>query len=521
LGFDLLPYSAESLLACLVEGGGLTSVEVVSTKKHLKYFKGYFEELGAKTIIIEKEYVDRDYLQDYAAYYDRCFHDYSRRTRRLHFFCAAFDEDAFKAELLSHPNSGESLELQAHYLGFIVVKPLPVTIIGRTCLKTYGSDNGRRSFPSLRAYPVNLFGIQLEIVSLAYQEQDTVVAACATSALWTCFQGTGKLFQHRIPAPVEITSWAGDQLPENLLTAGARAFPNSGLTARQMAHAIKRVELEPYVVRSGSPYHLNSIIYAYLRGKIPSILAFQITSYDSDEERDIGAHAVAVTGFSLSEEGARLESPVDFNLRSSRIDKLYVHDDQTGPFSRMEWAVLPSPSQMGDEFAYKGLKSNWSDRAFATPDFILLPLYEKIRIPFSLIHDSMAALSTMLEYIRATEGSSIDSMAAEWDIFLTTVGDYKSSIREEYRSSGIDYSARLYVDLPRFLWRVILRTGSDVQMDMLFDATGIAQHNLLVHFFSTDREYYKILTQILLPEYQDLVSLLPLQARAVVAAIES
>ncbi|WP_152343483.1 hypothetical protein [Pseudomonas syringae] len=284
-----------------------------------------------------------------------------------------------------------------------------------------------------------------------------------------------------------------------------------------MAHAIKGVELEPYVVSAGTRYHLNSVIYAYLKGKIPALLAFRITSYDTNEDRSIGNHAVAVTGFSLGVADARLESP-EFNLRSSRIDKFYVHDDQTGPFSRMEWANLPRPSQMGGEFVLTGLKSNWSERAFATPDFILLPLYEKIRIPFSLIHDSMSALSSIIEFIRVTSASDIECGEAEWDVFLTTAGDYKTSVRDEYFGSAIDYAACLHVDLPRFLWRVTVRANEEVHMDMLFDATGIAQHNLLVHFFSTGREYFQILSQIPFPEYDDLVALLPLQARAVIAA---
>ncbi|MDR0674130.1 MAG: hypothetical protein LBF93_10880 [Zoogloeaceae bacterium] len=95
------------------------------------------------------------------------------------------------------------------------------------------------------------------------------MAACATSALWSCFQGTGMLFQHKIPPPVEITKWAGDHLPENLLAASSRTFPNSGLTATQMAHAVRCVGLEPLVIGANSRYAVNSVMYAYLRGKVP------------------------------------------------------------------------------------------------------------------------------------------------------------------------------------------------------------------------------------------------------------
>lgn len=517
MSFELLPYTSDNLLNCLVNESKYTSIETIVAKRHKHYFDQYLVEIGAKTIVIENDYIDRDYLEDYAAYYDRCFTDYPRRTRRLHFFSLEFKNVEFESKIASTPKSDSDSELQENYLGFIVVKPLPITIIGRTCLKTYGTDGGRRQFPSLRAYPVNLFGIELEVTSLAYQEQDTVVAACATSALWTCLHGTGKLFQHPIPAPVAITSWAGDQMPENLLSAGARTFPNNGLTAKQMAHAIKRVDLEPYVVRAGQPYGLNSVIYAYLRGRIPSILSCQVSSFDDGEEKLIGPHSVAVTGFSLSEKDIEFYEEMSFKLRAARIDKFYVHDDQTGPFSRMTWQNLPSPLQMGLEFKEKGLQSSWSETTFAMPDFLLLPLYHKIRIPFSLIHDAMAALDTALV---ATVESEIEKdcwdiplQRAEWDIYLTTVNDYKKSVRSEYIAAGLDPTPSLHLDLPRFLWRVIARSSGVLSLDVLFDATGIAQHNLLLHVNATDGAYPQALRRLAQPQYKNSMNILPLQAR--------
>src|SRR5262249_17736969 len=98
--------------------------------------------------------------------------------------------------------------------------PLPRTIVGRTCLKTYPHDS-RRDFPITRDYEANLFGMPLRVESLAFQEQDSVAAACATSALWSAFHGTGKQFQHPIPSPVEISKAATAHLPLD-----TRTFPN-------------------------------------------------------------------------------------------------------------------------------------------------------------------------------------------------------------------------------------------------------------------------------------------------------
>jgi len=85
---------------------------------------------------------------------------------------------------LNSPQGRLGKQLDSNYLGFMVLKPLPQTIVGRTCFKTYPDDGNRRHFPTLHKYSSNLFGLPLTVNSLAYQEQDKVVAACATSALW-------------------------------------------------------------------------------------------------------------------------------------------------------------------------------------------------------------------------------------------------------------------------------------------------------------------------------------------------
>ena len=204
-----------------------TKIENIDGKLHKIYFEGYLESVraGLKTVIIEEVYVDRDFLEDYSAYYARCFQDYGRFCARFHFFSLTFDEQSFFSLLEGNESAISVEDLKKNYLGFVVIKPLPDAIIGRTCLAVYEDDGKRRNYPAIRDYPVNLCGINLSVKSLAYQEQDTVVAACATSALWSVFHSTGMLFQHEILSPVEITRRATEYVPID-----NRAFPSSGLT---------------------------------------------------------------------------------------------------------------------------------------------------------------------------------------------------------------------------------------------------------------------------------------------------
>jgi len=127
--------------------------------------------------VVENDYIDHDFLEDFAAYYVRCFSTYSKVCARLHFFNIEFTQGDFEEYLKSSADVKISPDsLQKGYLGFVVIKPLPQTVIGRTCLKTYPPED-RRYFPIARSYNANLFGTELTIRSLAFQEQDKVVAA--------------------------------------------------------------------------------------------------------------------------------------------------------------------------------------------------------------------------------------------------------------------------------------------------------------------------------------------------------
>jgi hypothetical protein len=150
----------------------------------------------------------------------------------LHFFRRDLTEEAF-LELLRNPG------LQSDYLGFV---------IGRCILRTYDDDGGaRRQFPVNRRYTVNLFGFNRHIDGLAYQEQDTVLAACATVALWSAFHETGELFGTAIPTPAVITRAATQAIHS---VHYGRPIPQHGLRVEEMCAAIRHNGLEPEAIQS-------------------------------------------------------------------------------------------------------------------------------------------------------------------------------------------------------------------------------------------------------------------------------
>lgn len=499
---EVFTYSIAQLEHLLTENSEADAHDIVS-KAHRFYFEGYFQRLNAQTIIVEKNYTDRDFLDDFAEYYVKCFFPYKRQCTRLHFFGLPFSQQDFEEFLSGESSALQDRELADSYLGFIVVKPLPKTIIGRTCLKTYPSTTGEREFPITRPYEANVFGLQLTVKTLAFQEQDSVTAACATSALWSAFHGTGKLFQHPIPSPVEITKAATALAPLD-----TRTLPDThGLTVGQMAHAIRSVSLEPFLVRIDNEYVLKSTLYAYIKGLVPVLMGIHLArevdpSLAPQTHQIIDGHAVAVTGYNVEDIPPKPFGPTGFLLKANRINKIYAHDDQVGPFARMNFdgtPVLLSAAGASVTSLSWGGNAAFSDSFRAVPFVVLVPLYHKIRIPFERIHDTVVPFDGFIEALRQSlsqQGITLFGTRIEWDIYLTTVGDAKSSILNDKLLAGNSQLEILLQEMPRFLWRATAYSNTTPVLDLLFDATDIEQGSFFIRAVEYDASLSSVLRAV-------------------------
>jgi hypothetical protein len=490
--FAVLPYSPDALVSQL--DNEHVSAETIGKKRQVGYLKDYLQTIGARTLLVEFEYIDRDFLEDFAAYYVRCFANYDRRCKRLHFFSIDFSEDQFR-ETLSTGEGALGIEaLQQNYLGFIAVKPLPDTIIGRTCLKTYPPE-GTRHYTIVRNYKANLFGIPLAVKeTLAFQEQDRVVAACASSALWSAFHGTSEEFGHRLPSPAEITGAAGAKASDV-----DRNLPSKGLTWSMMADAIRYVGLEPLYQPPADDNDLKATIYAYVRGGIPAVLGFNILDpADDPEEWRKKLHAVTVCGYRVPESGP-VEDKYGFRLYAYRVDRLFVHDDQIGPFARMfidgEKSQVTEDGEVVEKTSLGTLYPNQAGKLGdirGVDPVVLLPLYHKIRIPYSLIHDTVFHFSVVFSSLLG----GTDWAEIEWDIFLTTGNDFKTELSASKSVDGSRKLRYLTRPLPRFLWRARALAGGAPVLDLLFDATDIEQGGLFSVVIEYDQDLAKLMPQL-------------------------
>ncbi len=231
---------------------------------------------------------------------------------------------------------------------------------------------------------------------------------------------------------------------------------------------------------------LKSTAYAYLRMGIPMILGFPLVDTGKMPNEFMGKHAVSLTGYSLPSGDPKPYGPSSFNLKANRIDKLYVHDDQVGPFARMifDGKVVTFHGQDGNPIHRTSVSTSWAGSnkiigsARAIPELLLVPLYHKIRIPFGSIHDQIMELDPLIKYVfsKASKTSSApNKYEYEWDIYLSTVNEVKS---EYIKMRGLDPSFRAKIltsGMPKYIWRATVKYGEDKILDVLFDATDIEQ----------------------------------------------
>jgi hypothetical protein len=182
----------------------------------LTYIKNYLESaLKCKWMVCESHYIDREYMDAFASYYSKCLRSYPNYCQRIHFFSDTFELSFFK-ELLEESRKNKDTKdnkdipnlkkITDCYQGFMVIRPQNKTFVGQTVLAVLKGE-GRR-FPCTRDYDVNLFGVNLKINGLAFQQQDHAVSACATAALWMAFQRVAFIEGYKIPSTVEITASA-------------------------------------------------------------------------------------------------------------------------------------------------------------------------------------------------------------------------------------------------------------------------------------------------------------------------
>jgi len=408
------------------------SCEGYITARDFCLIHDYLKE-SARTVVIEKGYVDADYRDTYFNFFSRKFAHYPSKTIRANFFTKKIS-----------PRMLFNLErFQNEYIGFIVLRPNRITSIGRTIL-----DPRRLPFISghvcLSEYPVHILGSELIATGFPYMSQDTDVTVCAHAASWMIF----RYFSQRYNRYAEKWPYEVSQLTTDV--SKGRLVPSKGLTAYQVTEMFSNFGFAPEIyMRSQYDDLFDRLLYMYVESGLPVVAA--LTEH---------GHAITIIGH-MSD--YTISFPATPKSSEAYLLGFIANDDNFLPYHALR-KKDPKPD------------GYWSDYKIGEMDTFIVPLYEKI-------HLSAEHVLTLSEAILTDDFFGLDARSNLLKYkhiitrtFLTSSKSFKNIRRKDSVPFGM---SNVYGEMamPKFIWVCELSTSElfkdgKIAGEILFDASA-------------------------------------------------
>lgn len=287
-------------------------------------------------VVIEDNYIDEDYRAGFARFHYMRHHDTQRRCQRLHFFSSPIPAQG----LINLPT-----QLIKSYLGFTVIRPLPAFRFGRTILSPKlietNSSVEEKYVTCVAPYHANLAGNEIDFLGVPWLQQDTLVSACASAALWV-----GNVHMaHKFPNEYSIyhTCDITDLATRQAMSTG-RAMPSMGLTNEQMMLALQDMGYDPLPYQPLDQIEAHNIAYRYVESGLPVITGFFYLTNVGGRIIPNG-HAVTIVGHTFDMQRDPIieklkihgmARPLRFCRTANFAAGFLVQDDAGGPFRRLE-----------------------------------------------------------------------------------------------------------------------------------------------------------------------------------------
>lgn len=445
------------------------------------------ESYKCNSIVFEEQYIDKAFSDEFREFYGSSFISlsntesqkrFSNNCSRLHFFSPTRDELEDEIKKLHEMLQSRKYDRQAYssacrifsskyYLGFMVLKPIENTRVGRTVLKhPEGLQNTK--FNCTRHYSTHLLGIELFVCGLPFQQQDGGVSACASTATWSSLHQVNE-FEHFHPqSPASITTLATKQV----LPFG-RAIPQeNGLSVDQMCQAIHAVGLSPYLLsfENLKVQKIKSLLYSAVRSGFAPIL---IIKRLYKEER----HAITVAGMVNDSQNFVPESLSNISLTDTgwKLSSLFVNDDRLSPYSKVEIKIEPVNNTV--KFCV-----NYENDGLWEVTHLLVPLHNKIRFALDDLHEFAVKIADNIvgrfKLKTELEQDYPTGFDVEIETWISKEHEYKRHLffGNDPLSVSANEALNYRISLPRYVGIVRLKDSSFGVIDVLIDTTHTSRH---------------------------------------------
>jgi hypothetical protein len=230
--------------------------------------------------VIEAPYVDRMYRDAFYHYYSSKLGAYLRDSCRISFFSKVVEYDDFRDFDDVHDN-----KLAGCYLGYMVLRPTPHKIIGRTVLSPGAFLNTQFSCCQAK-FTATVNGVKFKVVGYPIASQDGQTITCSETTIWSLMEYFGNKFPDYKPVlPSAIHAVLNKIVMKRLI-------PSDGLSGPQMSYAIRELGFG-CMMYSKQKYkdhnQFNALISIYIQSGIPVVGIMQ------DASGSIG-HSVSIIG---------------------------------------------------------------------------------------------------------------------------------------------------------------------------------------------------------------------------------
>ena len=393
---------------------------------------------AVKAVLIEDNYVDKDYRSTYYHFYAKKGQAYRPDCVRLHFFDSTVKFDKIGVNL-SCPDD----RLQDHYFGYMVLRPTGGSgTIGRSVVSPDVRSGVKGGAQIITArHKVHLLGHKISVEGFPSMDQHVDISVCAHAACWSILRHYSERYSvHREYLTHDITMMAQQFDPGGLV-------PSKGLEISSAERVFQAAGTYPYLVARRGAANADPAFYrqliAYVESGFPLFAAMHGRR-----------HAIAVVGYEWNATSPALGGGLRYAWDG--LKNLIVVDDNYLPYLSVPSAPDGAASYSAEDI-----------------DSFIVALPEKIFYPADAV-DRLAP--TIFKLGTALGFPPKDETAIR---YLITTG---SALREFMRNRASEFDPKLIevvmsLPLAQFVWVVEISHQSEwatgqVAARAILDATA-------------------------------------------------
>jgi len=402
-------------------------------------------------VFIESPYVDKVYRDSYYNYFSSKLNHNIKDCIRISLFKSEIEFNDFR-------NNEGINDLKDKFLGFIVIRPTPPAIIGRSVI----SPDAFKHYPFQNCQinvNISVNSVKMCVNGFPHSSQDTETITCAETVIWACLEYFGtKYSDYKTILPSQIT---------NVLSKVAfeRQLPSGGLNVLQISSALKEFGFGSKIYSAFEhKCDFPVILSTYIESGIPLIVILHKSNGSGHAVLWMGHENFKDLDFDqLDTKKKYLNNITVYDLDC--IEKKYVViDDNYPPY---QIATFDEPCKYYSNTAFHAYKV----------EYIVVPLYSKIYL------EAFEAKKFIYDLISLSPWKMPDGISVALRFYLSSTRSFKDWVALKSEMQEDLREIILSIAMPKFIWVAELGSKDSFKREkakgiIILDATGANRRDL-------------------------------------------